>query len=272
MNFRNPELQRLLDNLNNAARDSKLHNGSQRNLDATATSNSRAQSGVPGLKSPSQGFIGRAPEPQEGFSTALNNDAVIDGAERTSASLKPPVNRSQSTTPSPQPVPDASTITTWPAAIKHVTRHIITDDRATTRIKHLVRQQQQHEEQWWSQREAIVARHQGRANSNTKVADILKELGGLALPIAKVDDAADKNELDAFDKKVYQLLVQMAVDFDSQLRKLGVPFYAIKHELILSETGSDKDLTTTKGKLDKGELRDLQRRMLHHLEDLLVDD
>lgn len=133
-----------------------------------------------------------------------------------------------------------------------------------------MKQQQQHEEQWWTQREAIVAKHKGREGSNNKVVDILKELGGLAVPIAKVDEAADRNELETFDRKVYKSLVQMSADFDSQLRRLGVPFYAIKHDLIL--LGNESGEVPTKGKLDKGELRDLQKRMLQYLEDLLMDD
>lgn len=243
MNYRHPELQRLLNNLNNASQNKQ---NSATNLDA-------------GSDRPSTTTRPRV------------DVRLIGSTQHSSSALKPPDNQSRSITPVSQPVPDASTITTWPAAIKHVSKHITDDDKATTRIKHLIKQQQQHEEQWWSQREAIIAKHQGRAGSTTKVADILKELGGLAVPMAKVDDAADKNELDMFDKKVYRSLVQMAADFDAQLRKLGVPFYAIKHELILTGTETEKSLLT-KGKLDKGELRDLQKRMLNHLEDLLIDD
>ncbi|KAK5081501.1 hypothetical protein LTR05_007632 [Lithohypha guttulata] len=177
---------------------------------------------------------------------------------------------SRSVTPTNPATPDASSITTWPAAVKHVTKYIVADEQASSRIKHLVNEQHKHEEQWWRQRQEIVTRHAGRAGNQAIVTDILKELGGLAGPVAKVDEAADKNELETFDKKVYQSLTQMTQDFDRQLKKLGVPFFAIKHDLILLDGGKDGSGSTV-GKLDKGELRELQKRMLQILEDLLID-
>lgn len=271
----NPELQRLLASLNNASQNTSQHSGQNINLsnDSRNENSPLSLSGDIALsrKRPLQSFINQAAEPQNSPLNASNATSYgINNAQQPLASLKPPETRSRSITPSTPAVPEASTIITWAAAIKHVTKYIINDDKATTRIKHLIKQQQQHEEQWWSQREAIVAKHNGREGSNNKVADILKELGGLAVPIAKVDEAANKNELETFDRKVYKSLVQMAADFDSQLRKLGIPFYAIKHDLII--VGTEAGDESTKGKLDKGELRDLQKRMLQYLEDLLMDD
>lgn len=180
-------------------------------------------------------------------------------------------SRSRSTTPLLQAAPDASFIVTWPAAVKHVTKNVVPSETACARIRHLINEQRKHEQQWWTQRQAIVVKHNGRAHSNAKVADILKDLGGLAAPTARVDELADKNELEAFDKKVYKSSVQMASDFDGQLRKLGIPFFAIKHDLVSVESKNVNDLAR-KGRLDRGELRHLQRRMLQYLEDLLMDD
>lgn len=266
----NPELQRLLASLNNASQNNTQYRAQNTNLNNNANTDNFPQS-----LSGDIALSRKRPiqiEPQNASFNTSNDTPSRTGtyAQQPSTTLKPPESRSRSITPSTQPVPDASTIITWAAAIKHITKYVINDDKATTRIKHLIKQQQQHEEQWWAQREAIVAKHNGREGSNNKIADILKELGGLAVPIAKVDEAADRNELDTFDKKVYKSLVLMSADFDSQLRKLGVPFYAIKHDLIL--LGNESGEVSTKGKLDKGELRDLQKRMLHYLEDLLMDD
>lgn len=265
----NPELQRLLASLNSVSQNSTQHNTqnfAKDGLDTPKLSNS----GVLDRNPPIQGFVKQGAEPQHSPLNTSNATSHRANAQLPPTNLKPVGDRSRSTTPSIQAVSDASTIITWAAAIKHVTKHIINDEKATTRIKHLIKQQQQHEEQWWTQREAIITKHKGREGSNNKVADILKELGGLAVPIAKVDEAADKNELETFDRKVYKSLVQMSADFDSQLRRLGVPFYAIKHDLIL--LGNESGEVSTKGKLDKGELRDLQKRMLQYLEDLLMDD
>jgi len=180
---------------------------------------------------------------------------------------QPGADRSKPTTPE---APDASTITTWPAALKHVTKHIATNEKLAERIRHLISMQHKHERQWWAGREAIVARQQGRTGASQQVAALLKSLGGKDMPLVQSDPKADQAELDTYDKKVYTGLVAMAADFDRQLRAMGVPFYSIKHELVLLEEGPE-DASAAQGRIDKGELRELQKRMLQTLEDLFMD-
>jgi len=62
----------------------------------------------------------------------------------------------------------------------------------------------------------------------------------------------------------------MVKDYESQLRKMGIPFFAIKDELIIKDNETDVG-GGTMSKLDKGELRELQKRMIAYLEDLFVD-
>lgn len=88
--------------------------------------------------------------------------------------------------------------------------------------------------------------------------------------MASSDPRADQAELEAYDKKVYAGLLAMAADFDRQLRSIGVPFYAIKHDLVVLEEGPEK-AGATKGRIDRGELRELQQKMLQTLEDLFAD-
>ena len=88
--------------------------------------------------------------------------------------------------------------------------------------------------------------------------------------MAPSDPKANQAELEVYDKKVYTGLVAMASDFDRQMRAIGVPFYAIKHDLVILEQGPEK-AGAAKGRVDKGELRELQKRMLQTLEDLFSD-
>ncbi|KIX02354.1 uncharacterized protein Z518_08295 [Rhinocladiella mackenziei CBS 650.93] len=198
----------------------------------------------------------------------------------------PPITRQQTLTqqqrcPSPRPgdlrskpstptVPDASTITTWPAALRHVTRYLVTNEQVATRIKHLISEQQKHERQWWAGREAIVERQRGRSGTSQQVSALLKSLGGKDVPVVPSDPNQIRAELDAYDKKVHAGLIAMAADFDRQLRAMGVPFYAIKHDLVVLEEGPEKP-DAPQGRIDKGELRELQKRMLQTLEDLFTD-
>jgi hypothetical protein len=64
-------------------------------------------------------------------------------------------------------------------------------------------------------------------------------------------------------------MTKLATDIDRELRSMGVPFYAIKHELVI--LGEENTGRALPGRLDKGELRELQKRMLQLLEDLFKE-
>lgn len=165
--------------------------------------------------------------------------------------------------------PDPSTITTWPAALKYVTKHIVPDECIGHKIRGLISQQHSLEREWWAAREAIIAKHRGRQSNQQKAAELLGSLGlsGRApLNVAPEDDQA---ELATYDKKVYRESTKMASEADRQLRAMGVPFFAIKHELVQARTSSE--LVASEAKLTLVELQELQKKMLQTLEDLFVE-
>ncbi|KIW91823.1 uncharacterized protein Z519_07793 [Cladophialophora bantiana CBS 173.52] len=287
---RNPELQRVLAALNSFSQH-QLHQhqhqhqqpspfgpGSYNNQASFGTNSHAPNFAIPGL-----GLL-----PTTLHEKTISPPAIQSQQELTSTSSQPqsgistprlPENlRSKTATPSIN-VPDASAITTWPAALKHVSRHLVHNEQVANRIKHLINEQHKHERQWWAGREAIIARRQGRSGTSQQVSAILKSLGAKEVapappPTASLSDEqkkSDQAELDAYDKKVYAGLLAMTADFDRQLRALGVPFYAIKHELVILEDGPEKQAGANKGKIDKGELRELQKRMCQTLEDLFGD-
>ncbi|KAK5093375.1 hypothetical protein LTR70_004747 [Exophiala xenobiotica] len=263
MSAGNAELQRLLASLNGSSNGAPILQNVQTYVPATEMHTAH----VPGLEAlPHEAIGSKAAQLRGGSGTVTPTPPQRQMLQ----SSRVDADRPRSNIPA-VPIPDASSITTWPAAIKHVTKYLSTNEKVMSRIKHLINEQHKHEEQWWTQRQAIVTKHAGRAGNQSKVADILKELGGLAAPVVEVDEAADRNELEAFDKKVYRSIMQMAADFDGQLRKMGVPFYAIKHELVVRETGKTEKEASMRT-LDKTELAKLQKRILQHLEDLVSDD
>lgn len=260
---RNPDIQRLLANLRNGAFQNQIGQAaievqSQHRGPQTPDSQDATVSTIPGL-----GMV--SPEERQGPPIQMPKSVTSPVAS------KPPRVESEGNRSTTPVVPDASSITAWPAALKHITKHTISDELTVSKIRHLISEQHKHEQQWWAGREAIMARHSGRADNQAKVADLLKSLGGLSVPVAPRDPAADQAELDAYDKKVYKGLTDMAADFDRQLRRLQIPFFAIKHELVILEDGARRD-GSLKGRIDKGELRELQKRMIETLEDLVGDD
>lgn len=191
--------------------------------------------------------------------------------------------RSRSVTPisktalaKPSPSADPSTIADWRAAQKYVTFTLAQNEAVTARIRKLIKRQHEHERQWWDGREALVSKLSGRVEGKKTVDNLLKSLGGHVnssnTPDASSLTAQNAEELHNYDKKIYKALTEMARAIDGELRGMGVPFFAIKHELVvLDNKNSEKSQKEDAGKdkrLTKKELRDLQKSVLQLLEDL----
>ena len=81
-------------------------------------------------------------------------------------------------------------------------------------------------------------------------------------------------ELDTFDMKVYRAQTQMVKEMMAALKRLGVPFFGTRRELVRvpgKEGEGAGGGHGGKGMIDEAELINLQRRMLSILEDLCND-
>lgn len=87
-------------------------------------------------------------------------------------------------------------------------------------------------------------------------------------------------EIKRYDGKVYKASVDMSRALDSELRALGIPFFAIQHKLVrprsmaeaADESASPHDNgTERKNIISTEQLAALQRRMLELLEDLCTE-
>ena len=121
--------------------------------------------------------------PQGSRATASANDEALEeydpsqfrplpAAPSNTPSHAPTANRAPTTTTvrdsgSSAPVAvDASQITTWAPALRHVTRLIVRDPHVLATIKARRRDQTDHERRWWQGRETLLKaqaeRHEGR--------------------------------------------------------------------------------------------------------------
>lgn len=76
--------------------------------------------------------------------------------------------------PSPRPpTPSPAKITTWPPALRHVTKMLVPNPEFTRRVAHLIHAQHKHERQWWSGREALVQKLESREEGRRKLNDVL---------------------------------------------------------------------------------------------------
>lgn len=273
----NVQLQQLLASLNQT---STPETGSSQPTQDHSSSGTYEESGpymarhlpsIPGL-----GMLSSDPQlnvMSTGFSTPIEQPSPF-----TDAPQPRPSGRDVTKAPHPHinetkraSMPDASMITTWPSALKHVTKHLLPDDKIAQRIRSLISEQHSLEEQWWSKREAMEKVYAGRDQTSAALAEILRNVGGTSTPSTSRDDKADQAELVAYDKKIYKALVQMQAHFDKELRNLGMPFFAIKHDLVILESGKQKPGSIHE-RIDTGELRELQKRLLQTLEDLFGEE
>ena len=165
---------------------------------------------------------------------------------------------------------DPSRITTWPAAQKYVIDNIYRSESLASKIRQIIKNQNNQERQWWEERESLIRKHRGRVEKEKQVAVMLQSIGGIATANPMVPKSGEEDvELRRCDLKIHKATTKLAAEIDRELRSLGVPFYAIKHELVILEERKEEGMQ--EGKLDKSELRELQRRMLQLLEELIKD-
>ncbi|KAJ6139385.1 Protein of unknown function DUF2458 [Penicillium samsonianum] len=187
---------------------------------------------------------------------------------------QPKITRPPTTSTS---APDSSTITTWPAALRHVMHTVGQNEETQARIRGVIRSQHRHEQQWFNAREQLLKQQQGRPEKQRELDAVLRSIGA---PVKEEDGSTEKEfaaEIATYDAKVHRAAVQMADAIIAELRGLGIPFFTLRKELVqdtpsnieVSQPRSQTESTgTTSSPIAKSELVKLQQRMLELLEDL----
>ncbi|KAJ5497019.1 hypothetical protein N7463_009006 [Penicillium fimorum] len=172
---------------------------------------------------------------------------------------------------------DSSTITTWPAALRHVMRTVGQNEETQARIRGVIRSQHRHEQQWFHAREALLKQQQGRPEKQRELDAVLRSIGA---PVKEDDGSTEKEfaaEIATYDAKVHRAAVQMADAIIAELRGLDIPFFTLRKDLVQdipsTMEGSQPQSQTESTRINsspitKSELVKLQQRMLELLEDL----
>lgn len=121
----------------------------------------------------------------------------------------------------------------------------------------------------------MISKQSGRAEGKKTVDNLLKSLGGnvgtSTNQVTAPSSEQNAEELRTFDGKIYKALTEMSRAIDSELRGMGVPFFAIKHDLVALGNESQDSLKKIAGndqRLSKEELKELQKKTMDLLEDL----
>jgi len=194
-----------------------------------------------------------------------------------------------------RPQVNPRTITTWPAAIRHVTFLVTQNEYLAASIRKLIANQHENERQWHASRVALIEKQKARVAGKRELDDVLRSVGAVARATSSGggsndgmagDDKTDMQELQLYDRKVHRAAMQMSKAMTADLETLDVPFFGIEPGLVFNDDGEDDGPETIswkrirkgdaakpdrKGKIGKSELRVLQKRMINHLEDMYKD-
>ena len=72
-----------------------------------------------------------------------------------------------------KPSPDPTAITSWPPALRYVTKQATENDKFTERIKKLIKSQHDHEKQWAEGREKLIQDRNKREEGRNAINDVL---------------------------------------------------------------------------------------------------
>lgn len=89
------------------------------------------------------------------------------------APARPPPAPPVAPTAPPKPTVDPRTITTYPAALRHITQTVAQNEASMARIRKLIASQHQHERQWWEGRVQLIKQQAEREEGRKTVEDVL---------------------------------------------------------------------------------------------------
>lgn len=115
------------------------------------------------------------------FKPSISQPSNISNSALESRNPAPPPTASPQARPSQTrtsqlasaPIESVSKIISWPPALRHVMKTIVSNPAISHQIQHLIRTQHQHERQWWSGRESLLKKQKGREEGRKKLDDVL---------------------------------------------------------------------------------------------------
>ncbi|KAI9660880.1 MAG: hypothetical protein M1821_009207 [Bathelium mastoideum] len=218
-------------------------------------------------------------------SNATQYDDQYDPSQPTVPSIS--AENKEPTQPRDSPHPpaiDATTIVSWSAGLRCVSKAAAQNSWFGESIQKLIRDQRRHEQQWYMQRQDLKQQLASRGKGAKQAQDVLKSLGSatkIDTPVVTPEEL--EAELKTFDAKIYKAQCDMANVMSAELKALGVPFFKTKVSLVVKSsrevsdganfhgskiTPMSSELHLEPGQIEEAELIKLQQRMLEYLEDM----
>ncbi|QIW95761.1 hypothetical protein AMS68_001279 [Peltaster fructicola] len=179
-----------------------------------------------------------------------------------------------------QPVPptiDPATITTWQEGLRCVTKIAAQNRSFAESIRKLMDEERRRDMVMMMERRRLKQTQANRSQTTAQAMFILQSLRSSTESSTGSDTTADA-ELAAYDLKAHRQRQAWDVEATRELKALGVPFFGTQASLICEDDRGDEAASPAPGQprysrpITRSELRQLQRRMIHHLEDLYRDE
>ncbi|KAF9740254.1 hypothetical protein PMIN06_007056 [Paraphaeosphaeria minitans] len=202
---------------------------------------------------------------QTGIPYEQSEDSRLKARPQTTLSNRQAPPKSQTTTPTIDP----ATITQWKHGLRCVSKIATQNPAFVSTVQKLIADQGRNVKDWESGRQRLIE-EQAVKRENEKTHLAVLSLPGMGDTIAPLrTDEVEKEEVEMYAKKVYRAAERMVELQSKELKGLGVPFFGLRSDFLRSD-GSDEGEEDQK-KVTKGELQELQRKMLNHLMELYGD-
>ncbi|KAK9448967.1 uncharacterized protein V1518DRAFT_416826 [Limtongia smithiae] len=143
-----------------------------------------------------------------------------------------PTTQDATADPSPSSADVTSTnpaaIVSLADALRYINERVRSDTTTVARIRKLRKHQDDHEVQWYAGREELVEKYKQRRENRTKVASLLSNAGGntaVPTPSEAQDVAEELEELQQYDRKVYNASLALVMSMSRELAALQIPFF-----------------------------------------------
>ncbi|KAF2993387.1 hypothetical protein E8E13_000588 [Curvularia kusanoi] len=183
----------------------------------------------------------------------------------------------RSSTTTPTPLIDPATITDWKQGLRCVSKIAAQNPQFAVSVRKLIKDQEGNVGAWEAGRKRLVEEHVAKREREA-VGRAALSLPGLLkdTPILRTPER-ETEELEQYDAKAYRASKAMVEVQSSELKVLGVPFFGVRPHLLASDdevVGTDEEEAGSKDgepkKITKGQVLELQRRMLRYLCDLYM--
>ncbi|KAF2645048.1 hypothetical protein P280DRAFT_546444 [Massarina eburnea CBS 473.64] len=217
-------------------------------------------------RNPTQGHQATHQPPQYPEHAHQHHDARLSNRPAP-PTHSPSLPQHRTSTPPVNP----ATITEWKHGLRCINKVASQNPDFASAVRKLMKDQERNVKDWEAGRARLIDEQSSKRDNEKTHREALSLSGILGNSALLRTPDREREELDAYDLKVYRACRLM---FDSQtvaLKGLGVPFFGVRVDLVVADGGAVGGEDAGSGKITKSQLLGLQRKMLNHLMEMYGD-